>query len=107
MKTKLYYLANNQSIEVDITDDNIKIIDSYLIKDDSIKKSCLEFILKSCFYIKSRTIQDMLYEWKVHNWCYKHNIKIDSTKDVDLELPQNLILKLMYKILGKTICRHE
>ena len=74
---------------------NIHISNSFLIVDDEDKKHLIDCILT----IKPnypRTKKSMLREWKVHNALYQRGIKVESTKDTDLEAHQKLIYKIGY-----------
>lgn len=81
---------------------NIRILNSYLIKDDNEKlKITLELKSKYKKELEKRTIEDLFYEWKAHNIFYQRNILVKSTRDTDFEFNQKKITKLIYKIISK------
>ena len=87
-----------------VTDNNIHIVNSYLIK----KRSDMQLVLTylRCMYhenkvLKHRSNESMLNEWCSHNLLYNLNIQRDRTADVDLDYPQKLVYKIAYWILAK------
>lgn len=87
-----------------VTDDNILILDSYRVISDAYKKEVILNLLKSFpWFRETRTCQDMLDEWRVHNFCYSINFKRKSTQHVDFELKQNKLLRFVYWLVSKFI----
>lgn len=94
-KKKRYY--------VEIGENNTTIYNSYLIKDRSDMKKFLNHI-RCRFYpkgsINKRHNKDMIREWRVHNLLYSWKLFTKHTKDVDLDYPQSLGMKVLYFILS-------
>ena len=69
-------------------DPDIKIYDSYKIKDEQLQKEILDKLL---YYEEihpsdwERTKTSMVNEWYAHNLLYNMNYKRERTRDVDLD----------------------
>lgn len=104
MKTKIYYdMQNNKYVEVEFYDTNIKIIDSYKIRNNTEKKLILLLISSHEEFKKGthkRSLSSYLREWKGHNVLYRLGIKRSHTKDVDLDEGETLLRKICYAILS-------
>ena len=69
-------------------DENIKILDSYKIKDKDVQNTilCIVKDYEKQYPTKwERSIESMRAEWLAHNAFYNLNYRISSTKDVDFE----------------------
>ena len=68
-------------------DPDYKIMDSYLIRDRNKQRVILEAL---CDFEKDhpsdweRSIESMESEWFLHNLCYFLNIRVDSSRNLDL-----------------------
>lgn len=68
-------------------DPNMKIINSYKIKDPNEMIEILEIIQTYCSSHNTewnRSVESMYNEWQIHNICSNLNIKTKRTNDVDL-----------------------
>ena len=87
-------------------DPNVKIIDSYNIKD---KRTMYDVLTIIKHYDDehpskwSRTINSMINEWLMHNFCYDRDFYICNSKDVDLNNEDEDVFKgfNVYKLLLK------
>lgn len=89
-------------IVCNVTINNIKIVDSYKIKDRSKMIEILyaiEYKHPECNVFK-RSYNSMISEWRTHNRLYRLGIKKDRTKDVDINYPLKWYIELLYKIFG-------
>lgn len=79
---------------------NVKIIDSYLVKDE--KKMILTILLfkKRVNYQSKRTYKSWLKEWKAHNRLYRLGLFRSHTVDCDLEENEKWWRLLAYQIIG-------
>lgn len=79
-------------------DANMKIIDSYKIKDINEMKEIINILKEYDNLDKSstwnRSEESMLREWLIHNASYENNIYTDSTKDVDLNNKDEVIVHI-------------
>ena len=94
---------NQYIINVHLTMDNTSIIDSYRVKSISDMISVLKRIRKMCdesYAVHERSIFSMVNEWRVHNLLYSLHIKRDRTGSVDLNIGQNICVKILYTILS-------
>lgn len=81
---------------------NLKIIDSYKIKNTEKMKTILEEISKRTNnIIRTRSRESLINEWVSHNILYNFHIMRKHTKDCDFEYEQNSLLSSCYKILRK------
>lgn len=82
--------------------DNIKIIDSYKIKDKKlIKEAVIEILEKAPMYFSNRTVRSLVREWKAHNRLYEWGLFVSHTKDCDLEAKESLFKRFFYFFLGR------
>ena len=90
-------------MEYKVTPDNVRIIDSYKVTDETIMIKWLTEIRNNAreqgFEYK-RTNKSWIREWKAHNWLYARNIQKLQTKDVDLNENESLWKRLGYFILS-------
>lgn len=101
-KISIYY--ENKKIDVLISKTNIKIINSFEVKDKKDMKKILKKILTLDFYLENRdrTIVQYLKEWRTHNILYNIPIKYfkNHCKDCDLTVKENKFRLLVYYVLG-------
>lgn len=101
MKYTVQY--NKQKYQVDISDNNIAIYDSYKITSLSDMKQFL-IHLKARFYpyssINNRTMFSLLNEWRTHNLLYSLGVQKERTASVDLESNQSWYMTVAYAILS-------
>lgn len=94
---------NQYIIKAHLTEDNTSIIDSYRVKSISDMIDVLKEIRKTCdesYAIHKRSIFSMVNEWRAHNLLYSLHIKRDRTGSVDLNIGQNIGMKIAYLILS-------
>ena len=100
--TVVKYKLKNTSVYCYITLDYISIIDSFKITDEKDMLEILNNLLKDYhWYRKTRTIEDMIYEWKAHNILYDKYLFRKHTRNVDFEVKQNKFLKYLYRVFVK------
>ena len=93
-----------QGLDIQISETNIKILNSY---KQTNKKKMFEILTTirekvPSLYISERTIDNMVGEWIAHNICYMFGIRRERTRDTDFELVvQNEFLYSIYDFLGK------
>lgn len=95
-----FLLYKNHIYRYQIDSDNLKFINSYLIKDRKDMENILNKIFMNRNILGNRTIKDMISEWVSHNRLYKLGILKQRTKTTDFEANQNIYLKMFYKILS-------
>ena len=82
--------------------DNIKIIDSYKLKNKKeIKEAVIEILEKAPMYLSNRTVNSLVREWRAHNILYNWGLFISHTKDCDLEAKESLFRRFFYFFLGR------
>ena len=90
-------------IDVLLSTDNTSIIDSYRIKRINDMVNVLKKIRNTCdnsYAIHKRSIFGMVNEWRVHNILYFLHIKRKRTCTVDLNINQNMLVKITYTLLS-------
>lgn len=90
---------DGKKIEYSLSQDNCHIINSYLITSIDIMKKFIEQLLCEAPF-NARPVMSYVDEWCAHNFLYDYKIAVDSTKDVDLDLHENIFRKFAYFILG-------
>lgn len=76
---------------------NVKIIDSYLIKDDYVKMAFLKEVSATFPGIfGKRTMMSLFREWKAHNILYAKHFQTKRTKDTDLNEHESMFRRLGY-----------
>ncbi len=90
--------------ERDSKDPNVKIIDSYNITDKKIMNDILMLIRQYDLEHPSkwsRTVNSMINEWWMHNFCYERDYYICNSKDVDLNNKDEEVFKGLnvYKLI--------
>lgn len=86
-----YCLSNGKQINIYFSDEAAKIIDSYeLSRDERIETVCfIKYYFKEKGIVCTRTVQNLEAEWAMHNFLYRINYQIESTKDADLDYIQD------------------
>lgn len=95
-------ITTKHNMEVVISKNNIKIKDSYKIKDKTIMKETLEEIFNRDPYHKTRKrkLNESILEWRTHNILYNLGLFIEHTRDCDISEDEPKHFLLAYKILG-------
>ena len=90
-------------VEIEITNNNVRIIDSFKITDKNSMKNILNIVrnlaMRKGIYFK-RNNKSWIQEWKAHNLLYKFHLLKSHTKDTDLEENESKFRLFCYKILG-------
>ena len=86
-----YYINENTGV--------CNIVDGYKITDRKIMKDFVKEHLTHGLFT-CRSINSYVREWRAHNFLYKCKIKIDSTKDVDLDINETKIRRFFYFIFS-------
>lgn len=95
-------IIDDLSLVIDVTDDDIKIHDSHKVSKHDFGKVLNELREK---YPENPVLLNrknflMEMEWTTHNALYGLNIKVESTKDVDLNYPLPWYEKIGYLFVG-------
>ena len=87
-----------------ITDNNIHLIDSYLIPKEKMVWELIKIrnLHPSC-PVFQRSFRSLKAEWCSHNAAYFLGIKRERTKDVDLNYPQPWYVRLGYYVGGAIV----
>ena len=83
--------------------DNTHVINSYMLTSRNGIKKEVEWIIQARNirkYPVTRSVNSYVREWRGHNRLYKLGLFKNRTKDTDLEENQNIILKIVWFILG-------
>lgn len=100
-----YVYIGDEKIEYEISKDNIKIIDSYRIKDKKLMKTILEILLMKDPYRDSRdrSLAQYVREWRSHNIMYHIPLKFfkEHCGDCDLSMGESKFRLFVYSILGR------
>ena len=106
MKTILKY--KDILLIITYNESNIHIEDSYRINQKHLMRRILVDIVdkaaKNDMFYK-RSIESWINEWVAHNWLYKHSIKQDRTRSVDLNEDEKCWKRLGYFLIYKLFCR--
>ena len=95
---------NGYEIEVELTDTCLKIYDSYKIEGNDLKRQFINLIVTIWPHIlKTRSVNSLINEWKVHNAFFNRGWEIERTADTDLELVQTWYHKILYWLLSKVL----
>ena len=101
---KLTIEFRDSILKVQVSENNITIFDSYLVKKpkdmESLFYIIVAYIGKEHPLVKYRPVSSVIHEWRVHNLLYSLKILRKRTKDVDLETKQSWYMKLLYTILS-------
>lgn len=97
------YLITTSDVEVEIKEDNIKIINSYLVTNEKeIRKTLTEIFECDPFKAKrKRTYESAVLEWKSHNLLYKLHLFPKHTKNCDIAEKEKKHRMLAYFFLGR------
>lgn len=88
-------------IDYSVNGNNVHLVNSYLITDDTEKLAIIYFLLgKVDGLAEHRTAKSMLNEWKAHNIFYQHGWWQDHTADVDFEFKQKWFYKLAWWLVA-------
>ncbi len=87
-------------VRIQYNSGNIRIIDSYKVKDKFDMILILKLFIKKTGWISKRSVESWLKEWKAHNRLYKLGLFKSHTKDCDLEENEKLHRLIAYQILG-------
>lgn len=88
-------------MECKVMENRIKVYDSFSVPKADIEKELLK--LKERFpehCVWNRSMRSMVLEWAAHNLLFSLNIKVEKTKDVDLDYPQKWYYRFAYFIIG-------
>lgn len=91
------------SLRVTYSKINVHVENSFLIKDDELKKKFLDLIImkgKLLGFEYKRTFDSWLREWKAHNTLYNWKYKRERTASVDLNEDESLIKRFLYVFLA-------
>lgn len=91
--------VNGLNVQYELSENNLKIYDSYLYRKKSTMNEILDEIQKAHLESdiwKQRSRFGMICEWRVHNWFFNNFWYVQHTKDVDLEFPQKFYYKIAY-----------
>ena len=87
---------------VQVSSNNIKIIDSYKLNNKKEMKAVIEKILsKVPIYIRTRSVDALVREWRSHNILYKLGLFRTHTADCDLETNEKTHRRFIYFFLGR------
>lgn len=95
---------NVLGVNVEITRKNIKIRESFKIKDKKMMLNILKIVRNIAYkngYSYKRTNKSWIQEWKSHNLLYKLNLFKEHTRDTDLEESESKFRLFCYLILGR------
>jgi len=91
------------SLKVTYSKMNVHVENSFLIKEDALKKKFIDLIImngKLLGFEYKRTFESWLREWKAHNTLYNWNYKRERTASVDLNEDESFIKRLCYFFLA-------
>lgn len=90
-------------VEYIADENNIKIIDSYKIKDKNMMLLILWSIYSKDRYHRDRSLLEHIREWRSHNIMYHIPLKFfkEHCKDCDLSNNESKFRLFVYSILGR------
>ena len=94
---------NGSKFEVDFSDINVHIEDSYKILGTENKRKILEEIVKIGAeegFTYERSIGSWICEWKAHNALYQRNYEKERTRSVDLNEDESFFRRFCYFFLA-------
>lgn len=96
-------MLTDSKMGIEVTETNIKIIDSYKIRASSSMLEILSAIRKEYGMLEGnlvlkRSDKSLIQEWMGHNLCYDLHIKRSSTRDVDLDSDDSFKKRMVYCI---------
>lgn len=97
---EMMILSNGTIIDYEISKDNCKIYNSYLVRGKNTKKEFIKRLIRKYPQFKVRSIKSYYREWKSHNVLYKLGIKKIKTKDTDLCITEYWYRRLGYFIIS-------
>ena len=84
-----------------ISDDNLRLIDSYKVSKKNFKKELKQIhAFHPSYEVWNRGYDQMCLEWAVHNAAYDLHIMRSNTKDCDLNYPQCFLERAFYAVVG-------
>ena len=89
----------NLKIKYEICGGNCRIIDGWKYKDRKVMEEFVQDHLTAEPF-NCRSVASYIREWRAHNLLYKWNIKVESTKDVDLDIKETWLRRFGYFILS-------
>jgi hypothetical protein len=96
-------------MEYSYNKNNIHIKNSYIMRNKENMHEYLEAIRKGAFLNEGieykRSNKSWIREWCAHNWLYDHNIKIERTRDVDLNEDENFLKRFGYFMIYILFCK--
>lgn len=92
------YLNKYPNLLITFQNQNIHIVNSYHITDDTMKLEILELINQQVTI--NRSLKSQLTEWKAHNVLYRWHIVRSRTQTVDINENESLFARAAYKILA-------
>lgn len=87
-------------IKIKYNEHNIKILNSYKIKDKYLMRFILNDFLAITKFKSKRSVNSWIREWKSHNRLYKLGLFKSHTTDCDLEENEKKHRLLAYWFLG-------
>lgn len=100
-KVLIWY--NGNKVTAELSDDNTKIYDSYRFRSPKDMKAILSEPGKhGGYYMAINTMlnNDMLREWRAHNFLYALHLFRSHTKDVDLNTGKPWYITTLYAIFS-------
>lgn len=94
-------------LPIDISTNNIHIVDSYTIKMRETMRYVLDDLktyLRQNYIVSPfdhRSIKSMVNEWVAHNNLYKLGYKRERTGSVDLNYPQKWYMPILYWLFSR------
>lgn len=81
--------------------DRLKLIESHLIPKAKMGRELRSIRnLHPNLPLWNRSEANIKREWAAHVWAYKHGIRIEKTKDTDLDYEPKWWMSLFYFIVG-------
>lgn len=88
-----------KGVKIQYDKTNVKIIDSYKVKEKDMKDILTWFLIRTGYNSK-RDFYSWVREWKAHNRLYRLGLFRSHTRDCDLEENEKLHRLIAYQILG-------
>ena len=87
-----------------LTSNNIHIFSSYRVKKKDFERelAAIRELHPDCC-VWNRTIGSLTREWAVHNALHRLGIARRQTADIDLNWPQNWLIRALYTLLGALV----
>ena len=87
-------------ITIQYNDENVRIVNSYKIKNTFVIKYILTEFVHQTDYCSRRSIRSWVKEWKAHTRLYRLGLFKTHTQDCDLEEHEKLHRLLIYENIG-------